>query len=426
MKKKLQGQNEKRKKNLWVVTELYYPEETSTGYYLTKIAEGLAEDFNVKVICGQPNYFAKGTKAPSREIHKNVEIFRAYGTTLNKNVIFFRLINMLSLSVSIFFNSLLKFKKGDRILVVTNPPSLPFTEALAARIKQGKYTLLIHDNYPEILIAADKAKPNSRFVRFLNYCNRRLYQNAEKIIVVGRDMKELVSGKLSSGKESEKTKISVIPNWAELEQIEPTERSENPLLKELNLADKFVFLYAGNMGYPNDLESFVWCAEQLLADNKFHFIFLGAGVKKKWLEKTVSEKNLKNITILPPKPRSEQIVFLNACDVALVSLIKNMWGVSMPSRTYNILAAGKPILAITEKNSEVEQVISEEKVGWSVLPNSPEMLLETIFEIYERREDLPLMGKRARRAAVEKYSLADAVKNYKAEFDASDNELKVV
>lgn len=417
-KKKLDSQQEEKKpgRTLWVVTELYYPEETSTGYYLTKIAEGLADNHNVKVICGQPNYFAKGTKAPRREIHKNVEIFRAYGTTLNKNIIAFKLINMLSLSVSIFFKSLLKFKKGDKILVVTNPPSLPFTEALAAHLKSGKYTLLIHDNYPEILIAANKTRADSWFVEFLNYCNRRLYRNAEKIIVVGRDMKKLVSGKLESFKQTEIPTITVIPNWAELEQIEPTARFENPLLRELNLTDKFVFMYAGNMGYPNDLESFVWCAGKLLANEKFHFIFLGAGVKKKWLEKAVSAKKLNNITILDPKPRTEQITFLNACDVALVSLVKNMWGVSMPSRTYNILAAGKPILAITEKDSEVEQVILEEKVGWSVPPEKPEILLKTILEIYQNRDLLAEMGKRARRAAVGKYSLADAVENYKKEF----------
>lgn len=404
------------KQTLWVVTELYYPEETSTGYYLTKIAEGLANDFNVKVLCGQPNYFAKGTKATRREVHKNVEIFRAYGTTLNKNIIFFRLINMVSLSVSIFFKSLLKFKKGDKILVVTNPPSLPFTEAFAARLKKSGYTLLIHDNYPEILIAADKADADSTFVKFLNRCNRWLYKNSEKIIVVGRDMKQLIEGKLRSLNKSEIPPIRVIPNWAELEQIEPTDRNENSLLKELNLEDKFVFLYAGNMGYPNDLESFVWCAERLLPDEKFHFIFLGAGVKRKWLEKAVSEKILMNITILDPKPRTEQIIFLNACDVALVSLVKDMWGVSMPSRTYNILAAGKPILAITEKNSEVERVIREEKVGWCVPPQNPEMLLKKIHEIYRERDELPDMSRRARRAAIEKYSLADAVKHYKAEF----------
>jgi hypothetical protein len=94
---------------------LYYPEETSTGYYLTRIAEGLTDKFDVKVLCGQPNYSARGVRAESREIHRRVEIFRSFGTTLDKNVIFFRLINMFTLSLSIFWNALRQFKKADRV-----------------------------------------------------------------------------------------------------------------------------------------------------------------------------------------------------------------------------------------------------------------------------------------------------------------------
>ncbi len=398
----------KEKKTLWIVTELYYPEETSTGYYLTRIAEGLADDFNVKVLCGQPNYSARGIRAPKREIHKNVEIFRAFGTTLDKNVILFRLINMLTLSLSSFFKAIFQFNKSDRVLVVTTPPSLPFIAAFASLLRGATYILLIHDNYPEILCAVGKAKTDSFLVNTLNFFNRWLYKYASKIIVVGRDMKELVSEK-TSGLD---IPIATIPNWAELEQVEPAPRMENKLLRELNLTDKFVFLYAGNMGYPNDLESIVWCAEKLKEDERFQFIFLGAGVKKSWLEREVSEKNLKNITILAPRPRNEQKEFLNACDVGLVSLVKQMWGVSMPSRTYNILAAGKPILALTERDSELARVVEEDAVGWVVPPNEEEILLETILRIYDERETLAEKSANARKSALEKYSLETAVAGY--------------
>jgi colanic acid biosynthesis glycosyl transferase WcaI len=398
-----------KKQRLWVISELYYPEETSTGYYLTRIAEGLAEDFDVKVLCGQPNYSARGTRAPKIEIHKNVEIFRAFGTTLDKNIIPFRVINMLTLSLSIFVKALFKFQRGDKILVVTTPPSLPFITAFAALFRGASYVLLIHDNYPEILFAAGKMRENSFSADALNFCNRWLYKYASKIIVVGRDMKKLVESK-TFGLD---IPIDTIPNWAELEAVEPSAREDNKLLSKLGLQEKFVFLYAGNMGYPNDLESIVECAEKLLSEEQFHFIFLGAGVKKSWLEKQVSEKKLKNITILAPKPRSEQTEFLNACDVALVSLVKKMRGVSMPSRTYNILAVGKPILALTERDSELAQVVAEDRVGWNVPSCEPEKLLEVIHEIYDNREKLSEMGRLARISALEKYSLDEAIEKYK-------------
>ncbi len=399
---------ENRKKTLWVVSELYYPEMTSTGYYLTSIAEGLTDKFDVKVLCGQPNYSKRGTRADAHEIHNEVEIFRAFGTTLDKNVIVFRLINMLTLSLSIFFKALFQFQRSDKILVVTTPPSMPFIVALASLIRGGSYVLLIHDNYPEILIAVNKTKENSMLVRINEFFNRWLYKYASKIIVCGRDMKKLVERK-TKGLD---IPVEYIPNWAELEQVSPQPRENNKLLKELSLEDKFIFLYAGNMGHPNDLESLVFCAEKLLSDEKYHFIFLGAGVKRKWLEREVSEKKLTNITLLDSKPRSEQNIFLNACDVAIVSLVKKMRGVSMPSRTYNILAVGKPILGLVEVDSEVSFVVEEEKVGWIVPPNEPEKLLKVIRQIYIERDKIPEMQKRARSAALAKYSLKTAIENY--------------
>jgi len=408
-----------KKPRLWVVTELYYPEETSTGYYLTRIAEGLTDIFSVKVICGQPNYSARGVKAAARERHREVEIFRVAGTTLDKNKIPFRLINMLSLIVSTFFKATFNFQKGDKVLVVTTPPLLPFITALGAALRRARYTLLIHDNYPEILIAAGKTTAESYFSKIMNAANRRLYKHDEKIIVVGRDMKEMIEFKVKNSNQKTKTPIVFISNWAELEQVSPAPRRENPLLRQLHIEDKFVFLYAGNMGYPNDLESIIGCAEKLKNDKNFHFIFLGSGIKRKWLEKQVAEKAMTNVSLLGSRPRGEQKIFLNACDVALVSLIKKMRGVSMPSRTYNILAAGKPILALSDDKSELQMLVEEERVGWCVPPNETGRLLKTIYKIYDEKDELEPMGSRARKAALEKYSLEKAISAYKKELSSN-------
>jgi glycosyltransferase involved in cell wall biosynthesis len=404
---------ESMRKRLWVVSELYYPEETSTGYYLTKIAEGLADSFEVRVLCGQPNYFKRGVRAPSRETHKGVDIYRCAGTTWDKNVIVFRLVNMLTLGLTVFFKALFNFKKNDIVLVVTTPPSMPLLVALAARSKGAKYVPLIHDNYPELAIAAKKLKADSLVSRITRSLNSWLYSRAAKIIVVGRDMKDLV-GKKIAGKQ---ISIAVIPNWAETEDLEPGPRQENKLLNEAGLMDKFVFLYAGNMGHPNDMESILACAEKLKDDERFHFLFLGAGAKRKWLESEVGSKNLTNVTPLAPRPRAEQNDFLNACDVAIISLVPGMWGVSMPSRTYNTLAVGKPILALTEGGSELALVVEEDEVGWVTPANDPEKLLETIFAAYEKRGEFEKMRERARKAALSRYSLNTAIEAYRKELD---------
>ena len=398
---------------LWVVSEIYYPEEISTGYYLTSIAEGLALNYEVKVLCGQPNYASRGTRAPHHETRNNVEIFRVRSTTLDKNVIPKRLLNMLTLSLSMLMFSLRRFRKNDRVLVVTAPPSLPFITALASLIKRANYTLLLHDCYPEVLVAVGKIQPNSLFSRLVDLLNSWLYKHASKIIVVGRDMNELLSQKTNGMK----IPIVFIPNWADLESVYPTPRSENSLLSDLGIKDKFVFMYAGNIGHPTDIESIIECADRLRPESDFHFVFVGSGAKSRWLKSQVEQRKLLNVTILGQRPRKEQNLFLNACDVGLVSLVKNMWGTAMPSRTYNILAAGKPILALTDDGSELARVIEEEGVGWYTQPGNVDELLAKVMEIYKDRDRLSAMGERARIAALNKYSRDSAIARYSREFD---------
>ncbi len=394
---------------LWILTEVYYPEEISTGYYLTEIAEGLAKDRVVKVITGQPKHMSRGQLAPKYEVRNNVEIFRAGGTTLDKNVFVFRLVNMLTIGISIFLRSLKLFKKGDQVMVVTAPPSLPVTTALACLIRGASLTICVQDSYPEILVAVGASKPDSFFVSFAHFVNQWVYKHVSQIIVMGRDMNELFLRK-TAGLD---IPIVTIPNWADLETIHPTPRDQNPLLNELGIEDKFVLMYAGNIGHPTDVETIIESAEQLLENKDIHFVFIGAGVKKAWVEEQVRERSLKNVTVLDYRPRSEQNIFLNACDVGLVALIKGMWGTAMPSRTYNIMAAGKPVIALTDEGSELARVIDEDEIGWHIVPGNAAELSRLIEKAYAERHSLTALGNRARQAALAKYSTEKAVDAYR-------------
>ena len=397
------------KPRLWVVSEVYYPELTSTGYYLTAIAEGLADSFDVKALCGQPNYSSRGVKAPKRELHNGVEIYRAAGTRLNKNNIILKLVNMLTLSLSMLFHSVSKFHRGDRILVVTTPPTMPFLIAAASLLRGSPYTLLIHDAYPEVMAAVGTVKRNSFFYRTIDYFNRWLYKHARKIIVVGRDMKNLISKKSSGLNIS----IDYIPNWAEIDDVKPRQRSENSLIAELGIENKLIVLHAGNIGYPTDVDTLIDVMKTLNGDDRFHFVFIGSGVKRHLLENAIDKFDLINLSLLDPRPRGEQIDFLNACDIGLVSLVKDMYGAAMPSKTYNIMAAGKPVLALTDEGSELALVIDESRIGWHLEPGDANALRATLDEICERRSELRSIGNRAREAAERDYSLSTAIARYR-------------
>ncbi|MGH7555016.1 MAG: glycosyltransferase, partial [Longimicrobiales bacterium] len=174
---------------LWVVSELYYPEQTSTGYFVTRIAEGLARDYEVHALCSQPTYSARGIVAASRERRNGVMVQRCRSTRLDKNIRPFRLLNLVTFTTAVFATALRRFRAGDMALVVTNPPLIPYAMFAACRLKRARLVLLVHDVYPEVLVATGVAEANSRLVRWWHRASRKLYRGADRIVVLGRDMK---------------------------------------------------------------------------------------------------------------------------------------------------------------------------------------------------------------------------------------------
>jgi len=399
-------------KKVWIVSELYYPEETSTGYIATKIAEGLSQHFPTHALCSQPTYSARGISAPVREVYNGVVIRRCRATTLNKDVLLFRLVNLLTISLSMFFHAVVSFEQGDVVLVTTNPPTLPFFTAVACRIRGAKCVLLVQDVYPESLVAAGLLDAHSFPVSVLNRLNLVLYRAMERISVFGRDMEALVREKLATGAS---TNIVIIRNWADADQIVPSPREQNELLKQLGLPGKFVAQYAGNIGRVHGIETLLKTAKILHgADTDIHFLFIGSGAKKKWLEDAVKKNGLNNVTILSNRPRGDQQNFLNACDVAITAFVPGMTGVGVPSRMYNIFSAGKPIVAAVEEDSELGLVVREENVGWIVPVNDAEKIADAILEAKSKPQLLAEMGLRARAIAENKYSFKSVIEAYQS------------
>lgn len=395
-----------------IVSEVYYPEETGTGYFLTRIAEGLSPHFPVHVLCGQPTYTSRGVRAPAREVHRGVTIRRCRATTFDVNVFLLKLMNLVTISLSIFFHSLLMFRRHDVVLVATNPPVLPFFIAIACKMRGAKCVLLLQDVYPETLVAAGMFPKEALPVRILNWLTNVLYEEMETICVLGRDMDALVrkklGGKVSPGK------ITTIRNWADVEQITPDSSIRDTFLGELGLKEKFVLQYAGNMGNVHGIECLLEAAIRMSTiDDSVHFLFIGFGAKKKWLEEAAKANRLGNVTILPNRPRSDQQAFLNACDIAISALVPGMSGVGVPSRMYNIFAAGKPVIGAVDDDSEFAMVVREENLGWIISPNQPGNMVEAIREARADRARLDEMGRRARMVVESKYTFQHVIGSYR-------------
>jgi colanic acid biosynthesis glycosyl transferase WcaI len=406
---------------VWILSELYFPEQTSTGYILTKIAEGLAEEYEVKVITGLGKTSLNSEHHRAYEVKDGVEIFRCPSTLFNKDFFWGRLVNLITQSLSILWKAWRLCQHRDVILVVTNPPLLPFVALALKWLKKCKFVLLIHDVYPEVLVAAGLCSSSSLIAKIGQIVSAFLYTQASKIITLGRDMTKIVEAKLANNTEqrTSKSKIYLIPNWAEYETVRPSDRYDNPLLQELGCGDRFVILYVGNMGKTHGIEDLGEVVKILQVDSSIYFVVLGFGAKKKWLEEYVKSQNLQNISIisLSTRPRSQQSISLNAGDVAVISYVPGMAGISVPSRMYNQMAAGKPIIAVADDWSELAEVVREEKIGWVIKPGDIQGLVDTIQFAAANPDICVQMGMRAAEVAQTKYSFAHAIQAYKKLFE---------
>jgi glycosyltransferase involved in cell wall biosynthesis len=157
------------------------------------------------------------------------------------------------------------------------------------------------------------------------------------------------------------------------------------------------------MGHPHDVESIAEVVKTLRDDPEIHFLVLGSGIKRRLLEDLVTA-GVKNLTLLRERPRKDQQIFLNACDVSIMAFVPGMHGLGVPSRTYNLMAAGKPVIALVSEVSETAKVVYEEGIGWVVEPGDVKKAVEVILWAKENRDLLVEMGIRGRQAAEQRYS----------------------
>jgi len=387
----------KNKKKIWIVSELFYPSETSTGYILTKIALWLSKEFDIYVITRIDEKLCR----KNYEEYKGIKIFRYSPPFFDRGILIFRIVEAIRFSVAILIRTIMKISRDDLVLCVTNPPFLPNIINLSAFIKQAKLIVLVHDVYPDLLVAVRLIKNSSYIYRIWSYLNYLLYKTARLIIVLSSDMKDLLIKRFNS-KGLDK-KIKVISNWAELDLINMLSKSSSRIREKYNLNNKFVVQYAGNFGRPNDIETIVSSANQLKTERDVVFLFAGDGPKRKFVENQKRILNLDNIILINRYRRHEQQDILAAADLAIIALVRGMKGISFPSRLYNILASGRPIIGIVEENSDLAKLIRRENIGWVVEPGDYKSLAETIEKA---KKDLTLeeKGIKARKLAEKYYS----------------------
>ena len=227
-------------------------------------------------------------------------------------------------------------KKGDVILLVSNPPIVGPWVWLLTRIKPIPYGVLIYDIYPEVLIRLGILKETNIVAKIWKRINRSVYKHASLIVTIGNRMAKTIQKQI---KESP-LKVSVVAPWADVDVIKPLLRVNNPYAARFSKGEKFVVMYSGNMGISHDIDSILEAARLLRNDHRISFLFIGDGAKSTELEAFISKHDLKNVSLFPFQPEDMLPYTLSIADISLVTLDEGMEDLMVPSKTFFLLSRG--------------------------------------------------------------------------------------
>lgn len=377
--------------NFILATEYYPPDPTTTATYLGGIADAIALDMQSVVLSGTPG------SAKPKFGNDTPEVIEIPNWKPPKQALIKRLIASSALAMRLFWAIYKRARPGDVVMSVTSPFTLPYTITLAARLRGAKTALLIYDLYPEALLAAGIARQTSLVTRVLRLANGWLFRSLNAIFVIGRDVPPL----LLRYPRVRADNIHFVPNWTLL-PIGFLAPDDGGRFRKPYVAP-FIVGLCGNLGFTHAPRTVFEAARLLQHEKHIHFVLSGWGVGWNELKTLQASENLDNVNLLDPVPEEQLAEFLAAADIWVIPYRRNVAGVSIPSRLYNLLAVGRAVIAGTEPNSEAGLAVTEEDIGWVVPPEDPIRLAQAISEAASDRAATLERGRKAAVAAL-KYS----------------------
>jgi colanic acid biosynthesis glycosyl transferase WcaI len=350
-----------------IVSQHYRPDTSTTAAIMSAIAEHLAAEVPVLIVSGTP-----GSAASESTLSNRPTVVEIKNLMPAKAALLRRAVADIFFTTRAFIALLTKLQRGDVVFTVTAPFTLPYAVAAAARLKHARSVLIMHDSYPEVLVMAGLLRPASIFTKLIRGANSLMFSALNAVVTIGRDTEAHLL--LYKGMTLEK--ICFIPNWATLVPgVRPTRTDNNYRPGHA----RFVVGLSGNLGFTHDPVTVLDAAARLMKDDPdIHFLLSGWGVGFEQLKALQSEASLPNVTVLERVAEKNLEEFLAAADVWLIPYRPHVAGVSVPSRFYNLLAVGRPVIIISEPDAEAALTVKEHGLGWVVTPGMPDELAKTI------------------------------------------------
>lgn len=284
--------------------------------------------------------------------------------------------------------ALFRRRRPDVVLVMSPPLTLGLPGWVVARLRRAAFVFNVQDIFPDVAVEVG-AITNRRLISILRWLERFVYRRADAVTVLSSDLQENVVEKIGSA-----STVRVIPNFVDVERFTVGDRA-TAYREEIGAGDRTVVMYAGNIGYSQPLDLAIETARRWhgVRDDVL-FVINGGGSERPRLEALAD--GLPNVVFKEFQPAERLPEVLASGDVHLIALKRGLARSSVPSKLYSILAAGRPVFASIDPDTEVSRVLAEHDCGRSVGPEDLDAFAEGLAALIDD-PDRVAMGERGRR-----------------------------
>lgn len=381
----------------------YTPDGGPAAPLFGMLAENLVKNGHEVTVITTPPHYPTGyvnntyrTWRISRSIENGVKVARVPIPSIDRKSLVNRLIQFLAYQVGATI-------EGYRSLpdvVISHSPSLEvwFPFLIHGINKKRKTIYSIHDVYPDVGIRMGIFR-SKIIVKLITRMEKKFINEASIVRVLSKSFIKRVQ-ELGAAHE----KIRLIYDWVDINSISPMDR-QNSFSMEYDLNNTFNIFYTGNIGKVQGLLTVIEAAKLLRNHSDIRFVFVGEGIAKQDLIRESNNLGLTNVVFIPYQPREKMGEVLASSDIGLVCLRKGTGFGALPSKTYSILASGRPLIACVDEGSDTWDVVQQSMGGVAIPPENPQLLAEAIIQIYADEDLRNSMGIKGRRYVVKFHSL---------------------
>ncbi len=396
-----------------VFNAYYEPEMIASRYLTTNLYEAMANhgwqiDLFIPVPTRGINDAIKQAYSKKKLEYKcngNLVIHRIWLPDETNNTIQ-RVFRYMLMSSAFILHTL--FLRADLIFVQSTPPTLGATAAIIKKMKDIPFVYALHDVFPDSLISSGLALHNSLMWKIGRIVENFTYKNANKVIAISHDIRTNI---VKKGVNPDK--VVVIPNWVESDKVIPVARKDNIIFEQLKLDPKaFYVVYAGNLGHAQNIEVILKVASLLNDNNEIQFLIFGSGNQEKEYKAEAERRQLKNLRFYPIQPYEMVKYVYSAGDVGLVTCNKGTGSGALPSKTWSIMACGRPVIANFDSNTELEHLIKSENIGKFTNVDDYEEMKNAILCYWQNEESCMKAGNNARQYIEKNLTKEICIKKY--------------